>query len=154
MSKNVLKHLNLPLVFSKRFLQTQASLQTAAGRLNTHVQIAHTRKSTRTWSASPSKLNRAGWQTWKTGIVLPLEHMANTDLVQHQLHLAWSLPSGFICETRSRENELRFENTSSNIEQNKTNSFSFTLPPRTHTSSAALPPQEPSEDQAGFQLRR
>lgn len=35
--------LNLPLLFSTQFLQTQASVPTAAGRLNTQMQTAHMR---------------------------------------------------------------------------------------------------------------
>lgn len=70
--------LNLPLLFSKQFLQTPASLPTAAGRLNTHMETAHMRGAHR----NGLRVQLPGWQTWKTRTVLPLEHTAK-DTAKH-----------------------------------------------------------------------
>lgn len=87
---------------------------------HTHVNCPHEREEL---TEMVCKFSWAGWQTWKTRIVLLLEHTAKHPFPSAREHLAWSLPSGFISETRRREKEQRFESTSSNLQQGEGNSL-------------------------------
>lgn len=104
-SNNFLKCLNIPLFFSKWALFTDRSKPANYCREIKNTCKLPTQGSARgrALQVLPSSTGQDGelgkqewcscWNTWQ-----------NTRLVQDWLHLACSLPSGFLSETRSREN--------------------------------------------------